>query len=201
MIRLVAPALALLLGCPEPERGPCDSELDGELRVELGVLEGGLYRPLRPDDKLMVHAGLDGGFHSDVTVRLWGEGADVIREGGIVREIDFFADGWFESQRDDLVPQCRDAGGRMLLFVNRLFYLGPDCPDDPCTGPGDDSEECLDFRDCLEDVEQGLPHVTWEEVFGHTVGLAAAVDDGESVAAASVDAIELVQGFQVGGGG
>lgn len=114
----VAPLLALLLaGCPVAE-GPCGGPAADVATLELGQITGGSYAPLVPDEPLLVHSGLDGGFHSDLAVKLSGPGIDADSVGTLAVEAELGL-GWTDAQTDPLDPGCRFED---LLHVGRFFY-------------------------------------------------------------------------------
>lgn len=199
-MRLLA-LLALLAGCPTTEpTGPCADALLEAPRIELGEVAGGIYDPLEPGDTLMVHSGLGGGFHSDLAVRLWGSDAEEDRLGGLTLRAELDAP-WDEEVTTDLTPLCRDLGEPVILHTERFFYLGPGCGDDPCVGPEDTSDPCVEHRDCVEQEEIGFPNVLWEELYALTASFEATVSGGGFEASTRVSPVPLVQGFQVSGGG
>ncbi len=195
------PLLVLLLGCPsEAPSGPCAAAVDGEPRVELGELAGSVYAPLDSGDELMVHAGLEGGFHSDLAVRLWGAGADADRPAGLTISAELDAP-WDEESVFDLAPVCHDLDEPALLHTARYFYRGPPCGEDPCTGPDDQGPECVDHRRCVELQKLGFADLDWEEVYGLTASFDVAVNEDGFDASTAVSPVPLIQGFQVSGGG
>jgi hypothetical protein len=194
-------AALLLAGCPSTgEPGPCDTALQGEPRIELGDLSGGVYTPLESGDSLMVHSGLDGGFHSDLAVRLWGSGADQTATAGLTFRV-AFEGAWDEESIDDLRPVCHDIEEPALLHTGRLFYLGPGCGDDPCTAPDDTAPACVEHRACVEREEDGFPNTTWEELYSLTATFEVDVAHDGFDASTAVAPVPLTQGFQVSGGG
>ncbi len=192
----VALLLLLLVGCPSTEEPAlCASALEGSASVELGELSGGVYTPLAAGDSLMVHAGIDGGFHHDLAVRLAGEGAD---QPAVLTIRETLDGGWQETWTLEFSALCQDLDGGSLLHADRFLFTGPGCGDDPCTGPDDQSDECVAFGACVDREEDGFPNTTWEELYGFTAAFEVEV---EGFASTSVDPVPLEQGFQVSGGG
>ncbi len=194
-------ALLALAACEAVEpAGPCEGALVGDSGVEIGTLTGGDYQPLAPGDDLAVHAGIEGGFHSDLALRLSGLGADTPRAGGLRVDIDLDG-GWQEGADLDLSPICHDGDDPALLHTGRYRYLGPGCGEDPCAGPDDPSAACLEHQDCLEREDLGLPNVDWAGIYGRDADVEVRVSGVGFEASARVPALSLVQGFQVSGGG
>ena len=80
---------ALILTACDPRAGrTCADGLEGEAPVTLGQATLGHFGALEPSTTLAVHAGSQGGFHSDLLVLVEGAGADVDPEAGVLVEVE-----------------------------------------------------------------------------------------------------------------
>ncbi len=132
--RTLLPFLFLLTAC-EPMLTPggipverartCEETLELAPRAVAGHVVDGVFEPLADGSPLAVHSGSQGGFHSDLVIRLEGPGADVDGEWGAVELIaDVTPGGWTESQSDNLHAWCQDLGDPGYYHDARIFWNG-----------------------------------------------------------------------------
>ncbi|MCP4867854.1 MAG: hypothetical protein GY898_03955 [Proteobacteria bacterium] len=135
-IRTLLPLLVLLAGCelvlaltpggvPIETMRSCEETLELEGRVVVGHVIDGVFEPLSDGTPVFVHAGSQGGFHSDLVIRLEGPGADAEGGGGIVT---MFADvdpgGWTEESNSQIHAWCQDLGEPGYYHSARLYWSG-----------------------------------------------------------------------------
>ena len=191
----------------------CEQSLNQDADVVLGHLVGNEFEPISEGSPLPVHAGSQGGYHSDLLVRLTGPGADLESSGGLRLDVDV-SGGWTENRVANLMPECRGLGSPGYYAQVRLFWYGPpveeeeeedpvDCGDNPCE---DDptSIECEDYLDCLDDLwedewedddwEDEGPSIGWSELTSQTVTIATTVSTEQDELSTVDTSVELVQG-------
>jgi hypothetical protein len=171
----------------------CLESATGTSSLTLGQLVDGAFEPLASGSPLAVHAGSQGGFHSDVVLLLRGDGADEWAESGLAYDVDV-SGGWEESQLGDLVPECRRLGTVGYFHESRMFWSGPGCGEDPCTGEDDQSAACWEYRECDEMEMEGFATISWSELTSQTVTVNAQAASAAFDATAEVGGITLVTG-------
>jgi hypothetical protein len=186
----------------------CADSLAAEPSITLGHLTDGLFEPLGPDARLPVHAGGQGGYHSDVYVLMEGVGADQPIAGGLDLTVGMAPGGWDEGVDADVNPQCWDVGFWGYLVPVRLFWWGPEgelfvedyCGEDPCDD--NDTDECMDYLDCADEFEWGAgsPNIGWFEIQDQTASMSAVVDGPLFDASFTANNVDLVEGDEELGG-
>lgn len=187
----------------------CTTSLAGEPSITLGQLIDGAFEPLGAGAGLPVHAGGQGGYHSDLLVLMEGWGAEAPIANGLDLDVSMAPGDWSEGVVTHLNPTCLDLGFFGYFAPVRLFWWGPDgeiteedyCGLDPC-GEDGDSLQCTEYWDCLDDFEWGggSPNISWGEVMDQTATLSASVVSEGYSSNATVTDVDLVEGEQEMGG-
>jgi hypothetical protein len=202
-VRLLLLALLLTACDPDPEDENaeiCASQLEGDPTATLGQLVQGVFEPLKPGDELPVHAGSQGGYHSDYALLLSGEDADRSVEYGLLTTAD--TGEWTEQVNSSLAPRCERFGDAGWYNLSATFWSGPGCGDDPCAeAPDDENEACFDYDRCVENFDEGYPNISREELVGYDVSIEVSPFVEDLELSARVEQIELVMGGTVSDGG
>lgn len=209
-MRRFAPLLfALTAACelvgtpPQPvPTAACEDTLSRESAVEIGHIVDGSFEPLEDGSPLRVHAGAQGGFHSDLQLRVTGPAADVEVFGGVHVEVDL-SGGWTELRDTSFSPVCRGLGSPGYYAAVRVYWQGPPpydyCGEDPCEADPD-SEECEEYEECWEyadwyDDEEG-PSIGWTQLTANFASFLVVVETEGGPLQAIVDGIDLGKGDQ-----
>lgn len=185
----------------------CADSLEGPAKATLGQLVDGMFVELE-DAELAVHAGGQGGYHSDLLILLEGDGADQGLPDGLDLSIDMAPGDWTETLVADLNPQCFDLPFKGYVAPARVFWWGPEgehtveetCGVDPCDDPAATDQACWDYIDCV-DFESGVPWgVVWSDFTRQTATVWATVDASGFYATTAATDVVLVQGEQEPGG-
>lgn len=189
--------LLLLAGCDPNAVDPqtaatCESELDADPQLVPGQLVDAVFTPLDVGEPLPVHAGGQGGFHSDLVFRLRGPAADTAAAGALTTTADM--GDWVEEQFEDLVPRCQNHGTAGWFHQTRLFWSGPGCGEDPCDESGYDSEECYDYEDCQEMEDYGMSSLSRSWLIGFDAAIEVRSTAPGLELSERVDGVDLVEG-------
>ncbi|GEM_PF-3429484 len=188
-MRCLLPLALLLVACdgfPPPDivepggllpEARCRAGLDLEDGAVLGHVVGGEFESLAEGSPLRVHAGGQGGYHSDLVLRLTGPDARIEATDALDLDV-VVSGGWTEGRTANLVSDCRSFGEPGYYATVRLIWNGP-----PRDDEGDDE---------WDDWEEG-PSIGWSELTSYTAEFTTTVVlGGEELV--FFDDVELTRG-------
>lgn len=169
----------------------CQDTLQRDAAVTVGQIVDHRFEALTQGSEVPVHSGAQGGYHSDLLVRVAGPESDAGINGGLSATIDLGT--WAEERQLTYSPRCRGLGDAGYYAHVRVFW--------------DDGEEGDDDDAAVDDWEDGddwyvEDRFDYGEVVNHSadVHVSVAIGDGLETLVRDILLVEGEQESDEGGG-